>query len=116
MCLHARELTIPLIGNETRTFVAPDPFVVVTNNEDNHDEETTYGYSIIKHTFKYYCHLPSFIVVERVEIHLYRIYGKVTIQQWYDIRDQKSLKFDVFLHCTQRLYRNDIMDIMSRIR
>ena len=40
MCLHARELTIPLIGNETRTFVAPDPFVVVTNNEDNHDEET----------------------------------------------------------------------------
>ena len=40
MCLHARELTIPLIGNETRTFVAPDPFVVVTNNDDNHDEET----------------------------------------------------------------------------
>jgi hypothetical protein len=41
MCLHARELTIPLIGNETRTFVAPDPFVVVTNNDDDtHDEET----------------------------------------------------------------------------
>ena len=40
MCLHARELTIPLIGNVTRTFVAPDPFVVVTKNDDNHDEET----------------------------------------------------------------------------
>jgi hypothetical protein len=32
MCLHARELTIPLIGNEIRTFVAPDPFL--------NDEET----------------------------------------------------------------------------
>jgi len=28
MCLHAKELTISLIGNETKTFVAPDPFIV----------------------------------------------------------------------------------------
>ena len=39
MCLHARELTIPLIGNEIRTFVAPDPFLVMTN-DDNNGEET----------------------------------------------------------------------------
>ena len=33
MCLHARELTIPLIGDESKTFVAPDPFVVRTDEE-----------------------------------------------------------------------------------
>ena len=31
MCLHAMELTIPLIGDERMTFVAPDPFVVRTD-------------------------------------------------------------------------------------
>ena len=36
MCLHAKELTIPLIGNETKTFVAPDPFL--TTKIDCEDE------------------------------------------------------------------------------
>ena len=27
MCLHAKELSIPLFGDETKTFVAPDPFL-----------------------------------------------------------------------------------------
>ena len=36
MCLHAKELTIPLIGNEIKTFVAPDPFV--TTKIDCEDE------------------------------------------------------------------------------
>lgn len=31
MCLHAKELTIPLLGGETKTFVAPDPFVTPTD-------------------------------------------------------------------------------------
>jgi 23S rRNA-/tRNA-specific pseudouridylate synthase len=34
MCLHAKELTIPLIGNEIKTFAAPDPFVVTTKEGD----------------------------------------------------------------------------------
>jgi 23S rRNA-/tRNA-specific pseudouridylate synthase len=37
MCLHARELTIPLIGDESKTFVAPDPFVV---RKDEGGQET----------------------------------------------------------------------------
>ena len=32
MCLHAKELSIPLIGNESKTFVAPDPFVTTKKN------------------------------------------------------------------------------------
>jgi len=32
MCLHAKELTIPLLGGESKTFVAMDPFLL--------DEET----------------------------------------------------------------------------
>jgi hypothetical protein len=34
MCLHAKELTIPLIGDKIKTFVAPDPFVVTTKEGD----------------------------------------------------------------------------------
>lgn len=34
MCLHAQKLTIPLIGNETKTFVAPDPFIVKETEDD----------------------------------------------------------------------------------
>ena len=34
MCLHAHKLTIPLIGNETKTFVAPDPFIVKKKEDD----------------------------------------------------------------------------------
>lgn len=32
MCLHARELTIPLMGGESKTFVAPDPFIFDDDN------------------------------------------------------------------------------------
>jgi 23S rRNA-/tRNA-specific pseudouridylate synthase len=32
MCLHARELTIPLMGGESKTFVAPDPFIFEDDN------------------------------------------------------------------------------------
>ena len=34
MCLHAHKLTIPLIGNEIKTFVAPDPFIVKKKEDD----------------------------------------------------------------------------------
>ena len=37
MCLHAKELTIPLLGNEEKTFVANDPFVV--KKDDCSEEE-----------------------------------------------------------------------------
>ena len=39
MCLHAHKLTIPLISNETKTFVAPDPFIV-KKKEDVDGAET----------------------------------------------------------------------------
>jgi len=38
MCLHAHKLTIPLIGNEAKTFVAQDPFIVKAKEDDS--EET----------------------------------------------------------------------------
>ena len=39
MCLHAHKLTIPLIGNETKTFVAPDPFIVKKKEDDSEVEK-----------------------------------------------------------------------------
>lgn len=33
MCLHAKQLEIPLIGNESKMFVAEDPFVVMKNDD-----------------------------------------------------------------------------------